>query len=112
MAVELLPSALEKFNRAQDHFERVRREVDTFFHPKAYRVRPEPNADSTEYRFYIEFIDPLPSRRWGLIVGDGVHCLRSALDHCVYAIGVRESGTDPPPGERALVFPITSNSTR
>jgi hypothetical protein len=41
-----------------------------------------------EYRFYVEFDPPLPSARLGLIVGDGVRGLRSALDHCVYAIGV------------------------
>ena len=85
---DLLPSALEKFNWAQDHFQRLRDEVDAFLQPESYRVRPEPNADASKYRFYVEFDPPLPSARWGLIVGDGVHGLRRALDHRVYAIGV------------------------
>lgn len=45
----------------------------------------------------------------GLIFGGGMHCLRSALDHCVYSIGVKEAGTDPPPGESDLMFPITAD---
>jgi hypothetical protein len=110
--MNLLPSALEKFNWAQEHFGRLRGEVDAFLRPNSYRVMTEENADATEYRFYVEFSEPLPSSRWGLIFGDGVHCLRSALDHCVYTIGVNESGADPPPDERVLAFPITEDSTR
>ena len=102
-------STAEKFNWAQQHFERMLGEVDAFFKPKPYRIRSESNADSTEYRVYLDLTQPLPSARWGLIFGDGIHCLRSALDHCVYLIAVKESGTDPPPAERSLQFPITEN---
>lgn len=109
--MSLFPSAVEKFNWAQCHFRRVRNEVDAFLHPESYLIRTEPNADATEYRFYVEFVESLPSARWGLIFGDGVHCLRSALDHCVYAIAIKESGLDPPPDERVLAFPITENSS-
>ena len=38
--------------------------------PESYRVRPEANADASEYRFDVEFDPPLPSGRWGLIFGD------------------------------------------
>lgn len=102
-------SAAEKFARAQEHFDSLKREVDAFLEPDAHRTRSEPNSDFTEYRFFVEFNEPLPLVRWGLIFGDGVHCLRSALDHSVYAIGVIESGTDPPPDERILMFPITAD---
>jgi hypothetical protein len=110
--VNALPSALEKYNWAQDHFKRLRGEVDAFLRPDSYRVRAESNEDDTEYRFYVEFTSPLPSARWGLIFGDGVHCLRTALDHCVYAIGAKESGEDPPPNAEVLAFPITKNADK
>ena len=48
---------------------------------------------------------PVPETEWGLIFGDGVHCLRSALDHTVYAVAVKESGTDPPPAWRESHVP-------
>jgi hypothetical protein len=111
MAAQSLPSTLEKFNWAQQHFERLLREIDTFFKLKPYRIRSEPNADSTEYRAYLDFTQPLPSTRWGLIFGDGIHCLRSTLDHCVYLIAVRESGPIPP-AWRSLQFPITEDASK
>ncbi len=106
------PSSVAKFNWAHQHFQRLQAEVKTFFAPKPYEVRADPNADQTEYRFYLDFTTPIPAERWGLMFGDGVHCLRSALDHCVYAIGVKESGRDPPPQFRRLQFLITENEDR
>jgi hypothetical protein len=105
-------SPQDKFDWAQGHFQRLRSEAEAFLHPESYRVRAEANADATEHRFYVEFDKPPPSVRWGLIFGDGVHCLRSALDHCVYTIGVKETGTNPPPDERSLAFPLTRNASK
>lgn len=113
MTQPILTSALEKYARAQYHFDALLGEVDSFFDPKHYKTRPETNADMTKYRFYIEFERPMPSREWGLVFGDGVHNLRSALDHCVYAIGVEENnGVEPPPGVKDLQFPITEDRAK
>lgn len=103
-------SAAEKFNHAQGHFSRLKSLSTEFFQEKPYRIRTEPNLALTEYRFYVDFQHPLPSIEWGLILGDGLQCLRSALDHAVYGIGVRESGIDPPPEWRSLEFPITKDA--
>lgn len=75
------------------------REPLTFFH--------EVNADASQYTFY--FVEPepaVPFADWALIVGECLFNYRCALDHLVYAMAVAESGTDPPPGERYLMFPI------
>lgn len=101
-------SASAKVRRAEEHFDHLRGEVQRRLGPKTYRIRPESNSDQTEHRFYVEF-DPRALPRLGLILGDGIHCLRSALDHTVYAIGVKESGMDPPPRARELQFPITED---
>ena len=106
------PSAVAKFNRAQEHFTHLKQLVTTFFAPKPYRIRTETNGDSTEHRFYVDFDVPIPEHEWGLIFGDGVHCLRSSLDHIVYASAVKESGTDPPPAWRNLQFLITETETK
>ena len=101
------PSCIEKFNWAHEHFQRLHAEVKSFFDVKPYEVRANPNTDCTEYRFYVDFTRPIPGPRWGLMLGDGIHCLRSTLDHSVYAIAVKESATDPPPKFRSLEFLIT-----
>ena len=106
------PSAVAKFSRAQEHFTHLQQLVTAFFAPKPYRIRTESNDDLTEHRFYVEFDTPVPETEWGLIFGDGVHCLRSALDHTVYAVAVKESGTDPPPAWRELMFPITEDVSK
>ena len=49
-----------------------------------------------------------PSDRWSLIAGDCIHNLRSALDHLVYALAIRDSGKNPPPNEGNLQFPIVT----
>jgi hypothetical protein len=108
--VTLPPSAVAKFNRAQRHFDALRDSVDGFREPKPYRVRPEANDDFTEHRFYIDFDPPWPGAELGLLLGEGIQCLCSGLDHTIYALGVNESGTDPPPQWRQLQFPITEDA--
>src|SRR5207237_1155791 len=44
--------------------------------------------------------------RWSLVIGDRVHCLRSTLDHLIYRIAINVSGSDPPPDENLLSYPI------
>lgn len=111
LVYELIPNcAVAKFGRAQKHFKELRAEVKALTDPHAYRLRSEANSDFTEHRFYIDFATPVPGAAWGLIFGDGVQCLRSALDHTVYAIGVKEARIDPPPKWRSLQFPLTADS--
>ena len=110
--VTLPLSAVAKFNRAQVHFQALQADTRTFFNAKPYRIRRESNADMTEHRFHIDFTSDPPSETWGLLLGDGLHNLRCALDHAVYAIGVNESGVDPPPQGKRLQFLITEDDTK
>jgi hypothetical protein len=54
-----------------------------------------------------------PGLWWGVLVGDVVHNLRSALDHLVWELTVKHSGpppTDPPPRDsvwKKAAFPVT-----
>lgn len=45
----------------------------------------------------------------GLELGEFLYQLRSALDACVYAAAVVESGQNPPPDEDRLEFPLCSD---
>jgi hypothetical protein len=104
---EIPASCRAKMGRAEHHFQVLRAQIDSALTGKNQTIRPESNADLTEYRFYLKFKRSLDSKGWGLIFGDAVHNLRSALDHGVYAMGVKESGKDPPDDFRHLAFPIT-----
>jgi hypothetical protein len=105
-------SAIAKFNRAQVHFQALQASTRTFFEDKPHRVRAQSNSDMTEHCFYIDFGREPPLVDWGLGFGDGVHNLRSALDHAVFAIGIKESGVDPPPQGKRLQFLITEDDTK
>lgn len=54
-----------------------------------------------------------PSPRMSVIVGDAVHCLRSALDNAVYASARHAAGgTLDEKTERALEFPVIGKGTK
>jgi hypothetical protein len=68
--------------------------------------------EGRKYVLYLR-LSPKPDLvRWGLLAGDCIHCIRSALDHAVYGIAIAESGSDPPPDERRLEFPITDDDAK
>jgi hypothetical protein len=43
----------------------------------------EPNSQRTKYLLRVEGDVAFPGLEWGVIIGDAVHCLRSALDQLV-----------------------------
>lgn len=62
-----------------------------------------------EHALYLHLAQEPDLRRWGLLLGDGMHNLRCALDLAVYELAIRASGEDPPPVARSLQFPITDS---
>jgi hypothetical protein len=104
--VSFPPSVRAKLDRAQEHFDAIQTEIAAFDELNPYRTVHDHNADFTEHYLHLRLVEPFPGERWGCIFGDGVQNLRSALDHLVYAIAIRESGQDPPPEYRRLMFPV------
>jgi hypothetical protein len=76
-------------------------------HP--YSITQQANADSTRYSLFLRENEVAPFQRWTLIIADCLNNLRSALDHLIYAIAIHEAGTEPPPYEHSLGFPITDS---
>jgi len=63
--------------------------------PKPYRLSSEFRADSREYVFTGQLTNPLDDLLlWGVMFGDAIHNLRSALDHLVWQL-VRLNGKTP-----------------
>jgi hypothetical protein len=60
-------------------------------------------------------IPKLPQYEWGVLIGDAVHNIRSALDHVVWELSVEQSGPTPDPINhkwKRIRYPIIGDSTK
>src|SRR4051794_31335886 len=83
-----------KVARAVEHLNALNAAADGFFKDKTetfVRLRGEPNSQRTKYVFRIEAVEDFPRIEWGIMIGDAVHCLRSALDQLVYGLASETS---------------------
>lgn len=104
----VLAGARAKIERAREHFENLKSEADAFLQAEPYRLVPERDDDKVSAR--VHFDREPPYDRWGLILGDCVHNLRSALDHAVQEVAAAFTGQDPPPDYGQLQFPILTEA--
>lgn len=104
-----LPRATAKHDWALSHFKKLKQDITDLLDMRSYRVVPEFNDDYTEGELRLE-LDGAPER-WGLMIGDCVHNLRSCLDHAVNELSVLHTGLDPPPHDKKLQFPILTDRT-
>jgi hypothetical protein len=81
-----------KIIRAYDHLKALNDEIDAALsgQPNAVVGEIEPETGDKVYRAQITW---QPPRNWGLLLGDGVHNLRSALDHMVWDLVTLYGGT-------------------
>lgn len=101
MAVPDLEGVFRKLDRAMEHLNALNRAAEGFFKEDfhgVYELYGETDSHGTKHLFRVHLLKRLPLLEWGLIVGDAVHCLRSALDQLVWSF------SDDPDGNTA--FPI------
>lgn len=85
-----------KFDRAQEHFRDFKRGVQAYSESHPYKaVRGSPPEDHKDIWLYRLQITEQPDPHIGLIAGDLVHNLRSALDHLAVAITGRRDAAFP-----------------
>jgi len=102
-----LDSVSAKLRRADEHAKALTGELASFVNLYSHAVEVDHNADFTEYYASIHFDGGDPDYvGWGLLLGDYVHCLRSALDHLIYAFAVAESNAEPPPDANKVMMPL------
>jgi hypothetical protein len=89
-----LAGVIAKFNRAKQQFDDLRVEMDEFFNqePKPHFSRGYFDAKTWEWieRFQVREEPPL---RFGVMLGDCLHNLRSALDHLICQVTMLDGGT-------------------
>lgn len=98
-----------KIDRAGEHIDALNREITDWAQSHPYAVGSDPEGQATHHRIYVNLHKIPDVRRWGLLLGDAVHNMRSALDHLVYAGAIRVTGQNPPPDERKLQFVIVDD---
>jgi hypothetical protein len=84
-----LANARMKLQRAEEHFQELMTSHATFTDPDTrnpYRMLPEFGDKPNETIWRAKITDPPPLEKWGAMVGDCIHCLRSALDHVAYEL--------------------------
>jgi len=108
--VEDMPAQFDgvraKLDRADQHLRTLQHAFDLWVGGETYEIVDVIDYDTGEDILTFRWVTAQPYVEWGLLVGDCVHNLRSALDHLVYALAVNSSGVDPPPNARRLQFPI------
>jgi hypothetical protein len=101
------PSALKgcqvKVRLAEKHLADLYLKNDAMLRHEDHRVIGEFKPETSEYVFRMG--GPLPTVEWGVILGQSVHLLRSALDNMLWQLVLLRGGT---PGNRTQ-FPICSN---
>jgi hypothetical protein len=84
--------------------------VERFVKADSHTIYSDYDPKTAEQILRIRPIRHPPLERWGLLLGDIVHNLRSALDHIVWDLTIRHRGQMPPyPLEtdwRGIEFPI------
>ena len=74
-----LDGAYCKIQRAEEHIAQLDAEVQSFLNTEPYRVEREPDPKTERVILYARNVKQ-PPVRFGIIVGDVLHNLRSSLD--------------------------------
>ena len=96
-----------KVERARKHLRDLKLARDNFINSKSYRLERENNLE-TGYNIYRVFDIQSPPAEIGLIVGDVIHNLRSALDHLTYQL-VLVNGSSP---TKQTAFPVFDDAEK
>lgn len=114
MSAAPLAGVREKILRAAEHLDAFTAEVDTYAASGPYSIVRAfedhiPEQSSRPGLTWRARIDPpAPTLRLGILAGDVVHNLRSALDHLAWAV-VLQNGGEPSESYPATSFPILPN---
>jgi hypothetical protein len=71
---------IAKLDRADEHLERLNREIGTWLDGKPHAYWAKPDFHAGRYSIHVT-VNEVPPPLLSVVCGDYVHCLRSALDH-------------------------------
>lgn len=95
-------SAIAKLNRGKEHLARLRQVIDEYHASAPFSGVCEEEKETGDLVYRVKIIKPVPSEELGLLVGDLVHNLHSALDLRVSELVVANGNT--PTKDHAFPF--------
>ena len=93
-----------KARRAKIHLNALHRSIEYFIKNYPYNVTQNNQNNIEGYQEYFIQRKGVIPKKWGLLVGDFAHNLRSSLDYLAWQINIRTS--NPVKKEHLLQFPI------
>ena len=108
---EAFESCWIKLKWATEHLDTLRGEVRPWLKSEPYRIVKNYHAETNYHIVSLELNagKQPPLERWSLIAADCVHNVRTALDQLAYGAAILSSGTNPPPSEGSIQFPIADD---
>jgi hypothetical protein len=100
LVTSLLEEARLKWSRGKEHLYMLEAESRKFWDSEPYTVIHERNGKEFENVLRFQWTQPVPHNRWGSILGDVVHNMRSALDYIAW----RLAGSNL--ADRYIQFPL------
>src|SRR5579872_3824589 len=101
---DLFKGAQLKIERADHHITDLVTQFTAFVDANPYTLAIGSNPETGQPAVLIKFRKDIPTT-WALIIGDAIHCLRTALDHMTWALVGKDGGTQ----DRYLSFPTGDN---
>jgi hypothetical protein len=98
-----------KLEWASEHLDALENSIRAFVDTQPYHLLLQFNLETRTNEARIDYLKRL-NPDWSLMVGDVVHCLRSALDNLTFALAVKHSGEAVAGESRSLQFPICDDT--
>jgi hypothetical protein len=99
-----------RLDRARGHFAHFGTLWAGYLETRPHRMTVETSTDGSATIRVVRDL-PVPNDL-PLVLGEFLYQLRAALDNCLYAVAVIDSGQNPPPNATLLEWPICSSPER
>ncbi len=103
MSASVLEQSWLKLRRGKEHLYMLELETRKFWDTDTYSLVHERNGKEFPNLLRFKVSKPIPQHVWGLILGDAVHNIRSALDYIVWRLAGGHLE------DRTSMFPIYSS---
>lgn len=95
---------MQKIGRASEHLAELKARMQAWDLAYGIQALPQVNEDQTALSFFAHMAQPPPVAEWALVLGDAVHCVRSALDALAWELTHLNGRV--PSNERQVAFPL------
>jgi hypothetical protein len=99
----------DRIERANSHRNAIAQTWGQFIEGNVYTSSAHVNSDGTGSIWVTPVCERLPPS-FSLQLGEMLYQLRAALDGCIYAAAMLDSGKNPPPDEDYLEFPVCATT--